>query len=302
MRRLEQIAIAIILVVLSVGFWVWTAHRTKPTQSTSQSSLPLILQKGEIRCSYLLYSPYFRKDPNTGQLSGIFHDLMEEIGKRSNLKIIWVEEVGYENIFPGLDAGRYDVFAGGLWPNTTRARAGSFTVPVFYSTITGWARADETRFVDLKGIDEPDVRIATIDGAMEDIIAKNDYPNATRVSLPQLSPFTQNLLNIKTKKADITFAEPSIVHEFLVQNPGSLKEIAPEQPLRTFGNTLVIRRGDTQLKEFLDISLSELLNSGVVDRILRQYEATPGSFPRVAVPYQLYVSTPTEHVDPAVRH
>jgi ABC-type amino acid transport substrate-binding protein len=185
-----------------------------------------------------------------------------------------------------LDSGRYDVFAGGLWPNVNRAKAASFSIPVFYSVIKAWGRNNESRFGDLAGINTPSVRIATIDGAMEDIIAQNDYPLATRVSLPQLSPFTQNLLNVQSGKADLTFAEPGIIREFLATNPGALKELAPDRPLRIFGNTLVVKRGDAQLKEFLDIALAELLYSGAVDRILRKYEPSPGVFPRVALPYR----------------
>jgi polar amino acid transport system substrate-binding protein len=262
---------------------------TKPTAAPVRTSAIERIEKARaIKCSYLIYSPYFRKDPNTGKLSGIFHDLMEEVGKNAGLKIEWVEEVGYENIFPGLNSDRYDVFAGGLWPNSTRAQAGFFTIPVFYSVIKAWGRPDDKRFVNnLSAINSPGVRIATIDGAMEDIIAKTDFPTAQRLSLPQLSPFTQNLLNITTGKADVTFAEPSIISEFLATNPGKLKELAPGQPLRVFGNSLVIKLGDIDLKEFLDVALRELLYSGSIDRILAKYEPAPNSFPRVAKPYEL---------------
>jgi polar amino acid transport system substrate-binding protein len=296
MRRFELFAITAVVVVAACFLgWLFQPGSQKAPPAL-ESRLPKIINTGEIRCSYLIYSPYFRKDPNTAELSGIFHDLMEEIGKKASLKINWVEEVGYENIFAGLDSGRYDVFAGGLWPNATRAKAGSFSIPVFYSVIKAWGRANETRFTALAGINTPTVRIATIDGAMEDIIAQSDYPKATRVSLPQLSPFTQNLLNITSSKADITFAEPGIIREFLVTNTGTLKELAPDRPLRIFGNCLVLKRGDTQLKEFLDAALAELLYSGAVDRILQKYEPGPGVFPRAALPYRpetAILATPT---------
>jgi polar amino acid transport system substrate-binding protein len=274
------------LLIVSLAF---SACGTKPaSESVRASALDRIQKTRTLRCSYLIYSPYFRKDPNTGKLSGIFHDLMEQLGKNAGLKIDWVEQVGYENIFPGLNTDRYDVFAGGLWPNSTRAQAAFFTIPVFYSVIKAWGRPDDKRFVNnLSAINSPSVRIAMIDGAMEDIIAKTDFPEAKRVSLPELSPFTQNLLNITSGKADVTFAEPSIVAEFLATNPGKLKEIAPEHPLRIFGNSLVIKLGDLQLQEFLDVALRELLYSGAVDKILRMYEPVPNAFPRVAKPYEL---------------
>jgi len=273
------------LLVIAAGLFLAGCSPSGNTPGPTATRMGTILSRGSIRCSYLLYPPYFMKDANTGKLSGIMFDIMEDIGRAADLKIEWVEEVGYESIFTSVNSGRDDLFCGGLWPNASRARAGTFSVPVFYSVVKAWARSDETRFADLKGIDTPDVRIATIDGAMEDIIAKTDYPRATRVSLPQLSPFTQNLLNITSRKADLTFAEPGIIFEFLKSNPGSLKELAPDKPARIFGNTIVIPKGDYQLKEFVDVALRELLYSGRVDEILNQYEPAPGVFPRAALPY-----------------
>lgn len=278
------------LLVLALALSLITLSCKPASEGTGRSTksvLEKVREEGRIRASYLIYSPYFRKDPNTGKLSGIFHDVMEAIGKNAGLKIEWVEEVGYENIFSGLDSGRHDVFAGGLWPNSTRAQAGYFSAPVFYSLIKAWGRADDPRFTNnLAAINAPSVRIAMIDGAMEDVIARTDFPRAQRVSLPQLSPFTQNLLNITSQKADVTFAEPGIVNEFLVTNPGTLRELAPGSPLRVFGNCLVIKKGEDDFREFLDVAMREILYDGTVDRILRQYEPAPGVFFRVARPYE----------------
>ncbi len=262
----------------------------KPPVNTNshETAMERILRRGEIRCSYLIYSSYFRKDPNNGRLSGIFHDVVEEIGKNSGLKVVWVEEVGYENIFPGLENERYDAFCGGLWPNASRAKAASFTSPIFYSPITAWCRTSDNRFLNnLKAINSPSVNIATIDGAMEDIIAKTEYPQAKRISLPELSPFGQNLLNVVSKKADVTFAEPMVVSEFLTTNPGTLKQVTPNKPVRIFGNSLVVKRGETALKEFLDVGLQEIVNNGQVERILEKYEPQHSTFYPLALPYRL---------------
>jgi ABC-type amino acid transport substrate-binding protein len=289
MKRHEIVLFCVLAAAVAAGVAMmprlFTTSQPGFASAESDTRMKKIIAKGEIRCSYLVYSPYFRKDPNTGQMSGIFFDIMEEVGKRSSLKIAWVEEVGYETIFAGLESGKHDVFCAGLWPNATRARVGSFSVPVFYSVVKAWGRADESRFGNLVGVDSSNVRIATIDGAMEDIIAKADFPQASRESLPQQSPFSQNLLNITSKKADVTFAEPGTVREFLAQNRDSLKELAPDRPLRVFGNVLVLPQREPQLKEFLDVSLLELLYSGAIDRILQKYETGKGTFPRVALPY-----------------
>ncbi len=276
--------IARVLLLSIILFWLPAC--TDNGQSESLTRFEQVLDRGTIRCSYLNYAPYFMTDPNDGAHSGIFFDVMEEIGKRSGLEIDWAEEVGYEVIFTGLNSGRHDVFCAGLWANTTRAKAGTFSEPVFYSVIKAWVRSDDDRFADGLGIlNDGELVVATIDGAMEDIIANADFPNAPKESLPQLSPFTQNLQNIISKKADITFAEPGIINDFLESNPGMIKDAAPEMSLRVFGNSLVSPLGEPDLEEFLDIAMQELLYSGHIDKILDKYEDAPGIFPRAAKPY-----------------
>lgn len=257
-----------------------------PNNLASESAMQRIVKSGKIRCGYLVYSSYFRKDPNSGKLSGIFHDVMEEVGKNAGLKIEWVEEVGYSGIFPALASNRFDVFAGGLWPNASRAKAAAFSAPVFYSAITGWVRPDDKRFdKDPSIVNSPAIKIATIDGAMEDIIAKTDFPKATRLSLPELSSFTQNLLNVTTRKADITFAEPMVVNEFLKSNPGALRQIWLEKPVRIFGNCLAVKPGEEELKDFLDVAVNEIVDDGRASKILSTHEPSRGTFYPLAQPY-----------------
>ncbi len=278
-------ALAIVGIVSIIALFV-AVKPGKQEAIESSNVIDKVLQSQTLRASYIVYSPYFIKDPNSGKLSGIFYDVTELVGKKLGLKVDWTGEVGYEDIYAGLDSGRYDVYAGGLWPGATRAKVGYFSTPVFYSVIKAWGRTDDHRFDNnLSAINSPDVRIATIDGAMEDIIAKADFENAERVSLPQLSPFSQNFLNITSGKADVTFAEPSGVHLFLKTNPGTLREIAPNQPLRIFGNSLVLKRGEDEFKQMIDTALNEALFSGEIDKILKKYEASPDEFPRPALPY-----------------
>ena len=126
-----------------------------------------------------------------------------------------------------------------------------------------------------------------MDGSTDDVIARTDFPKAKRLALPQLSAFSQNLLNVVTQKADLTFAEPGIVNLFLKSNPGTLKELAPTTPLRIFGNTFAFNRGQGEFKSMLNTVLQEMLNSGDIDKLMQKYKANSKSFYRVAAPYQI---------------
>lgn len=282
----KYITVVVGALIISIAALVLATGSRSTSQTQGETVASRVLQSGKLRASYLVYPPYFIKDSNTGELSGIFHDLTELVAKELGLKVEWTGEVGYQDIFAGLDAGRYDVFAAGLWPSALRAKAGYFTNPFFYSVIHAYVRSDDHRFDnDLRAINTPEVRIAAVDGAMEDIIANADFPNAEKISLPQLAPFTQNFLNITSGKADVTFAEPSAVNLFLKTNPGAIRKIAPNQPLRIFGNSFVIKRGEDELREMLNSAVNEAVYSGQAAKVLEKYQSSPDEFPLPTLPY-----------------
>jgi len=280
--KIVLLVVAVALIASYVGVKIFSPAST----SQKQDVLTKVLNKGEIRAAYLIYPPYFMKDSNTGKFSGIYYEITELIGKEMGLKVVWTEQVGYADVFAGLDSGRFDIFGVGLWPDATRAKAGYFCNPAFYSAITAWARTDDHRFDnDLEAINSPKVRIAVQDGAMEDIIAKGDFPSAERVSIPQTSAWTQNLLNITSNKADVTFSGSPVIHDYLKTNPGTLREITPNRPLRTFGNSIIVKKGEDTLKQAIDAAINQALYSGQIDKILKKYETVQGEFLRPALPY-----------------
>ena len=93
-----------------------------------------VIRTGTIHCGYFLWPPFLEKDVNTGKMSGLSYDIMEEIGKQLSLKIEWAEEVNFASMFEGFASGRYDMICGPMFPTPARARASDFTIPLFYST------------------------------------------------------------------------------------------------------------------------------------------------------------------------
>lgn len=275
------------LLLLVITLTACQSHSKTNYQTNFSNTYNRVLSTGIIRCGYLTYPPYCIKDPNTGTLSGFFVDITEKVGQKLGLKIVWAEEVGYESLFEALRTDRFDLFASGLWPNADRAQVGDFSIPLFYSAVKAYGRKDESRFTNLKTINSLAVKIAVIDSSMEDLIAKEDYPLAKRISLTQLSPFSQNLLNVITKKADITFAEPGVIKLFLKHNPNTLKDLAPSQLLRVFGNTFVFKQGQIEFKNMINTVLEEMLNSGEIEKLLNKYKVPADSYYCVGTPYTI---------------
>ena len=115
---------------------------------------------------------------------------------------------------------------------------------------------------------------------MAQAIADADFPKAARFEVPQLAEISTLLLNVQQKKADVTFVELYFVHQFLEKNPGSVQNIVPHNPIRVFPNTVLLRKGQFEFKAMLDQALTELINLGVVDKLIDKYEPVPGIFYR----------------------
>jgi|AGTN01.2.fsa_nt_gi ABC-type amino acid transport/signal transduction systems, periplasmic component/domain len=248
-----------------------------------------VMKAGKIRCGYVVYSPGCLKDPNTAELSGIGIDVLKEAAKNLGLEVEFAEEVGWGTMIEGLETNRYDIIATPIWTNSNRARVVDFSKPMFYSPIFAYVKAGGKKInaQNFSSCNNPATTIATVDGETAEIIAREDFPNAKKESLPQLSDVSQLMLTVSTGKADLTFAEPAIADAFLKTNPGSVERLSLVRPVRTFGNSWVFKRGQMEFKNMLDTALEQLMNSGVVDRIVAKYETSPGTLYRVARAYEV---------------
>jgi ABC-type amino acid transport substrate-binding protein len=255
---------------------------------TADSVYDRVMQQGKIRCGFVVYSPGCLKDPNTGKLSGIGIDTIEMVAKNLGLKVEWAEETGWGTMLEGLQTNRYDLIATPVWTNSNRARLVDFSTPLFYSPINVWVKSGDKRFntKNLSSLNSAKFVIATVDGETAEVIANEDFPKAKKLSLPQLSGVEQVLLNVSSGKADASFEEPAVAREFLSHNLGSIEAVLMEKPIRVFPNCWMFRRGQLEFKDMLDTALSQLINSGAVDKIIDKYEKYPGTLYRVALPYQ----------------
>jgi polar amino acid transport system substrate-binding protein len=288
--RIVSAVLGIIALVIAVN--VITNLFSKPTVNVSEarkrdtSVYDRVLKAGKIRCGYVTYPPSCIKDPNTGELSGIFIETIKEVGENLELVIEFTEEVGWGSMIEGLKTNRYDLICSPVWASTSRGKQADFSMPLFYSGIGVYVREDDNRFENLSEIDSDSVKIATIDGEITDIIARSEFPNASRVSLPQLSDLSQILLNVARGRADVTFVEPHIGFQFLKNNPGTVKNIAEAKPIRIFPNSMMFKKGQVEFKSMLDTALEELINIGHVDKIIDKYEPYPGIFYRTSFKYR----------------
>ena len=243
-----------------------------------------ILETRQLQCGYISYAPVLVKDPNTGKLSGLFYDLTERLGELLGLEVQWKAETTYATFTEDMQTGKYDVFGGGIWANPQRAKAVNFSLPAFYSGVGIYVRNGETRFDNHPAmLNDPRIRIATIDGEMSQTIQQSDFAKASVVGLPNTTDISMLAETVAAHKADATFMEKSAAALYLQKNPGSLRNLADSRPARVFENVWSFAHGSERLRAMLDAAVKEMVFSGYVDHVLEKYGQQDG-FYRVASP------------------
>lgn len=256
----------------------------------TKTLLSQVLESRTVRIGYVVNPPALIKDPNSGELSGIYFDAVQDMGKNLGLEFKWVEETGWATMVEGIEARRYDVVVGGIWPSSQRGKRVVFSRPLYFSPVNAYVKNSDVRFSDYAQLDSPEVTIATLDGEMTSIIASTTFPKAKTLSHSQDVPGSQLLLDVVGGKADVTFLEKVYAEEFLTKNPGTIKAISNVKPLRFFGNTIVLPMGEEEFVNVINVALGDLLASGLDESYLRKYERYPGSFLRVAPPFLIGAS------------
>ncbi len=291
-NRSTVVISAVTASIVATVLFLLLSLREPGTSTATRPVYDRIRTNGTLRAAYAVGAPLFMIDPNTKQKSGVFYELVEGAATKLGVKVSWTEEVGYGEMVQGLAANRYDIVGSGVWINGARGKDADFTIPVYYDAVLAYVRDGDTRFdEDLSILNSPSYTISTMDGELGAVIAETDFPNARKVALPQMADFTQLILNVINKKADVVFLALAPARQYQAKHPGVIRSVGSGKPVRFFPVAIILPKGAYELKHSLDYALTEMLTNGEVETILRKYEKSTGSFLRVAPPYRVELTT-----------
>ncbi|MDD3181877.1 MAG: transporter substrate-binding domain-containing protein [Alphaproteobacteria bacterium] len=252
------------------------AHHTGETKKR-ETAFERVIRTNTLRCGYGIWEPGLSKDMITGNLKGIFFEYLEAIGKHTGLNIVWTEEVAWGDYPEALNSGRIDAMCFGAWPKANIAREVLFTEPTYYLPIKAYVREGDKRFDhQLDKINSSEIIISTMDSELSSELARTYFAQAKTLSIPQLSDASMLLLNVTTGKADVTFTDAWTGAAFMIKNPDKIREIPAERPLRLFGHTIPVAKGEHSLVSLLNTATDEIMSSGEFEKIVHRYETMPG--------------------------
>jgi hypothetical protein len=174
--------------------------------------------------------------------------------------------------------------------NPVEGRYVSFTMPLYYETVEAYVRTDDQRFDGgIEAVNDPAVTVAAVDGALNGIIAQQDFPKATIKSLPNMTDTAQVLEEVGAGKADIAFAATQDGRRFALSNPGKIRNLAPGRPLRAFPAAIGLPQNDVALKGMLDSAFVQLHAGRFIDKTLASHDLPSDVVYRIARPYEAFL-------------
>lgn len=226
-----------------------------------------------IRVAYVVCPPLFIVDSKNKVKSGIFYEVINIIASRLQSKVEWIEVDGFDKMIHGLNENRYDV---GLWFNSDRANMKGYTLPLYFDAIFAYVKVNDTRFQNYQDTMKlSNYTISTMKNGLGSLIAKNNFPEAKTLELPENSSIEQLILPVITRKADIVFLADSPVRLYQNSNPNEIVRLNLGHPLLVFPYSLLVSKNNSQLRLELNAEIAGIVNDHEIDSIRTKYEKIP---------------------------
>lgn len=276
---------AILLSALTAFATVKITAQETASEVKKESVYDRVMRTQTIRCGYTPIEPILRKDASTGELSGVAYDIVNEIGKKLNLKIEWAGEAGFASMTQDVASGRYDMICSVHMITAARARGADFSTPVVFAPLSIFVRSDDDRFdVNPDLLNDEATLFASVDGTPAPGLVAQFFPKAKLYSLPELSSMSEAFISVASKKADVVLTPAYEGVLFAEKNEGRLRPLAGGT-LVMMPNAFQFAQDQYRFKSLIEATLEELRAYGTVDRIVRKYERFPGTLYASRSPY-----------------
>jgi len=230
------------------------------------------VKKGEtLNVGYAQTPVWFYKDPKTGELQGIYKDLVDLLAKDLEMKINFVE-VTFANATVGLRKGDYDLFGSSLVYTVPRGLVCAYVGPLWSKGSLAIVHKDDAkRFKTIADLNHPDVTFSVNAGASEEQRMPVLFPKAKFMAVAGQQAMAAE--PVRTRRATVYVTGDSDAMALAKRNPSWAYLVDEKHPFDKRPNTWVIRYGDQPWKQFLDMWATYVTVNGQVQRLYDEYIA-----------------------------
>jgi ABC-type amino acid transport substrate-binding protein len=240
-------------------------------QAPGGNTLDKILRDKKVRVGWIASPPQMMKDAASGALQGYFVDAARYIFKEVEVEPEFVES-SFSTFVAALQSGQLDLCIASTFVTIKRAAVVDFTRPILYLGYSAVVRADEKRFVSLADFNHSGIRIAVLQGGSSQNYVKQNFPKADVVALNSTNQ-TLPFIEVMSGRADVGINDAWSARRFAVNQP-AVKDLFANEPYNVQPTAWTVRRGNEDLRRFLNAAIETILVSGKFEELARAYEAS----------------------------
>lgn len=205
------------------------------------------------------FAPYeYYKD---GEIVGVDIDIAKEIAKRLDKKLV-VKDVSFDFLINEVKSGKADFAAAGISITEERKKEVDFTDEYTVSNQVVVVRKDSP----LKNFSElQNKKIAAQLGTVADLYVSENYKDATLVTHKK---YLSAVEDVKSKKVDCLIMDELPAKE-IVKTNSELKVMDGILFQDKYG--MIVKKGNTELKERINEILKELSEDGTIDNLVLKH-------------------------------
>ena len=238
--------------------------------SAQAAKLPNLKGKTIVAVTENAYTPLNFADPKSGKGIGWEYDVVNEIGKRLNAKIVW-KISSWDTMIQAIRDGQFDVGMDGITINDERKGQVDFSDPYMTSQQFMLVRADESRFSDEKAFGaDSELLIAAQAGTTNFYSAvynvlDGDEKNP-RIKL--FETFGASVQALISGDVDMVLTDASAGKGYIGANPKKLKIVGGPLGSEDFG--FIYKKGSDLVGPF-NAALAVLKKEGFLDKLTTKW-------------------------------
>jgi polar amino acid transport system substrate-binding protein len=207
-----------------------------------------------------------------GKPAGLAADLAEAMGTSLGVKVTYVQ-TDFAGLIAGLQANKCDIALSGVTARAKRAESATFAKNYLLLVLGLAVKASETR-TEIADFNKPGVKICIVEGTADDAAFKAAFPQAQSVALQDVNAC---FLQLATGKVDGFIVDNSTGGTYGKKHSDQIKiQFIANGGLQSVPSAIAVRYGDTQLRDWVNVFLSEYIDSGSYAALyVKNYESQP---------------------------
>lgn len=240
----------------------------------AETAIERINRTKTLRCGYIPYEPFLIRDANSGALSGVVIDYVNQAAKEKGLDVDW-SEVPIDQAIPALASKRIDAYCVPCTPSTDWDAKLEFPAPFGALPYFVYGPAASNLTAD----DMEEAHFAIVDGFALTDITKEIFPKASYASLPQTASTAEMYDQLRFGKVDAHVNEHISAANYMKNNPDTIKRLS-DKPVIVMQMFLLSEKGDTPMASFMKdtFDTGNAANDARLKTLLDTYDIPEGAF------------------------